>query len=55
LRFQDYLEEHFAGKEQSLFGLLHYAKSVEPRYINKLQRKYGAYAITDLLENKWND
>jgi len=42
-------------KEHSLFGLLHYAKSIDPLYIDKLQRKYGAYALSALMENKWSD
>lgn len=42
-------------KEHSLFGLLHYAKSIDPLYIDKLQRKYGAYALSSLMENKWSD
>lgn len=43
------------NKEHSLFGLLQYAKSIDPIYINKLQRKYGAYALSSLMENKWSD
>lgn len=42
-------------KEHSLFGLLHYAKSIDPLYVGKLQRKYGAYALSALMENKWSD
>jgi len=52
--FEQYLEQHFGGKIRSLFGMFHYAKSIDPKYIEKLQRKYGAFAIASLLENKWN-
>jgi len=40
------------GKEQSLFGLLHYARSIDMNYIDKLQKKYGVYALRTLMEEK---
>lgn len=51
-RFKDLLKRELRGKKQSLFGLLHYAKSIDPDYIRKLQKKYGAYALSDLMEHK---
>lgn len=41
------------NKEHSVFGLLHYAQSVDPLYLQKLQMKYGAYALSSLMEDKW--
>jgi len=56
-KFHDLLDKKVKtqNKEHSLFGLLHYAKSIDPLYIGKLQRKYGAYALSSLMENKWSD
>ena len=54
-KFNHLLKRDLKGKEHSLFGLLHYAKSIDPKYISKLQRKYGAYALSVLMENKWSD
>ena len=54
-KYRDLLAKHFKGSEHSLFGLLHYANSIDPSYIDKLQRKYGAFALRDFMENKWHD
>ncbi|KKM26213.1 hypothetical protein LCGC14_1587030 [marine sediment metagenome] len=54
-KFEDYLAQELKGKERSLFGLLHYAKSIDPNYLEKLQKKYGAYSLRYLMEDKWND
>lgn len=54
-KYQDYLETEFSGSEHSLFGLLHYAKSVDPKYLEKLQRKYGVYSLKTLMEDKWSE
>ncbi|WP_252176983.1 reverse transcriptase domain-containing protein [Endozoicomonas sp. 4G] len=53
-RFNRVLGETLTGKEHSLFGLLHYARSIDPEYLEKLQRKYGAYALRSLMEDKWH-
>ncbi len=53
-RFHKIVTETFHGKERSVFGLLHYAKSVDPGYLEKLQRKYGNYAVRELMKDKWN-
>ncbi|WP_152558817.1 reverse transcriptase domain-containing protein [Endozoicomonas numazuensis] len=53
-RFGRVVDETLAGKEHSLFGLLHYARSIDPSYLEKLQRKYGAYALRSLMEDKWH-
>ena len=53
-RYLDLLDAHFKGDEHSLFGLLHYANSVDPAYIEKLQRKYGAFTLRNFMENKWD-
>lgn len=49
------LDDVFKDGEHSFFGLLHYAKSVDPKYIHKLQRKYGVFSVRSLMEEKWND
>lgn len=54
-KFNKIIDETLEGKEHSLFGLLHYAKSIDPRYLEKLQRKYGAYALNSLMKDRWND
>lgn len=54
-KFSDYLIEEFKGDERSLFGLLHYAKSIDVSYIEKLQRKYGVYSVRALMEAKQGD
>ncbi len=54
-RYQDYLEKTMNGDEKSLFGLLHYANSVDPRYIDKLQKKYGALTLRSMMESKEDD
>lgn len=54
-KYDDLLRRELRGKQGSLFGLLHYAKSVDPQYVEKLQRKYGAYALSTLMENKQRD
>ncbi len=51
-KFQKTLTKKTTSKEQSLFGLLHYANSIDPLYIEKLQRKYGAYTLGTLMDNK---
>jgi RNA-directed DNA polymerase len=54
-KYNNFLEEEFRGDEKSIFGLLHYAKSVDPAYLEKLQRKYGVYALRTLMEEKRDD
>ncbi len=54
-RYFDLLEKTFESKEHSLFGMLHYANSIDPNYLNKLQRKYGAYTLSTLMEDKWSE
>jgi len=54
-KYWDLLEKTLHGKEHSLFGLLHYVKSIDQAYIEKLQRKYGAYALSALMEDRWSD
>lgn len=54
-KYQSYLEEKFNGSEKSAFGMLHYVQSIDPQYLEKLQRKYGIYAIRTLMESKSND
>ena len=51
-KFSSLLEKTLNGNEHSLFGLLHYARSVDPEYVEKLQRKYGAFALSTLMEDK---
>ncbi len=51
-KYKSFLEEEFKGNEKSLFGLLHYAKTVDPSYLEKLQRKYGVYALRYFMEEK---
>ena len=51
-KFNDLLTRSFAGKERSLFGLLHYARSIDPNYLKKLQKKYGAYTLNELMKDK---
>lgn len=53
VKYQSYLQEHFSNNEHSLFGILHYARSVDKSYMVKLQRKYGAYALSKMMENRW--
>lgn len=54
-KYADYLSKTMNGDEKSLFGLLHYANSVDQRYINKLQKKYGALTLRSLMEEKESD
>jgi len=54
-KYKDLLEKTLHGKEHSLFGLLHYVKSIDQAYLEKLQRKYGAYALSALMEDRWSD
>ncbi|WP_417499746.1 reverse transcriptase domain-containing protein [Methylophaga sp.] len=54
-KYADYLKHTMDGKERSLFGLLHYANSVDPKYIKKLQRKYGVLTLRSLMEEKLDD
>ncbi|MCH8530730.1 MAG: reverse transcriptase family protein [Saccharospirillum sp.] len=51
-KYEDLLRKTMNGKEQSLFGLLHYARSIDTAYIEKLQKKYGVYALRSLMEEK---
>ena len=53
-KYNDLLGKKFKGMEHSLFGLLHYTKSIDPQYIAKLQAKYGIYALSTLMEDKWS-
>lgn len=50
-RYNDLLVKEFKGSEHSVFGLLHYVKSIDPKYLEKLQRKYGAYVLSTLMED----
>ncbi|MFK5915567.1 MAG: reverse transcriptase domain-containing protein [Woeseiaceae bacterium] len=54
-KYTNLLEKTMHGKERSLFGLLHYVKSIDQAYLEKLQRKYGAYALSALMEDRWSD
>ncbi|GEA02141.1 hypothetical protein KUL17_10380 [Alteromonas sp. KUL17] len=54
-KYQSYLEENFNGSEKSVFGMLHYVQSIDPDYLDKLQRKYGIYAVRFFMEKKSND
>jgi len=54
-KFNDLLKKTMKGNVKSLFGLLHYAKSIDPEYLEKLQRKYGVYTIRLLMEDKLSD
>ncbi len=51
-KYNSLLSKYFRNGEHSLFGLLHYAKSIDPKYIAKLQRKYGAYTLHTLMERQ---
>lgn len=55
-KFYDYLSKNknLKSKEHSVFGLLHYAQSIDPSYLRKLQVKYGAYTLSSLMEDKWS-
>ena len=53
-KFHKIVNETLQGKEHTLFGLLHYAKSIDPKYLKKLQRKYGAFALSSLMKDRWN-
>lgn len=50
VKYVDFLDKTFGGNERSLFGLLHYANSIDPDYIEKLQRKYGSFVLRLLME-----
>jgi len=54
-KYSDFIAGVFHGDERSLFGLLHYAKSVDTAYIEKLQRKYGVYVLRKLMDDKRDD
>jgi len=54
-KYNDFIAEVFHGDERSLFGLLHYAQSVDTAYIEKLQRKYGVYVLRKLMDDKRDD
>ncbi|WP_417359010.1 reverse transcriptase domain-containing protein [Gallaecimonas pentaromativorans] len=51
-QYQILLSKSLKNDEKSLFGLLHYANSVDPSYLEKLQRKYGALSLHTLMEEK---
>jgi len=51
-KYTSLLKNTYDGKEQSLFGLLHYVKATDPAYLKKLQRKYGLLALRMLMEDK---
>ena len=53
-RFNDIVADQWREKEHALFGMLHYARSIDPGYISKLQRKYGAYALKSLMKDRWD-
>lgn len=53
-QYSSLLEKTFKGKEHSLFGLLHYVKSADPVYLEKLQRKYGILVLRTLMEDRWH-
>ncbi|WP_339075215.1 reverse transcriptase domain-containing protein [Teredinibacter turnerae] len=55
-KFTDLLNKTFTtdNKERSLFGMLHYARSCDPEYLLKLQKKYGVLALRTLMEDKWS-
>ncbi len=54
-KYNNLLAKKFRGDERSLFGVLHYANSIDPAYLDKLQRKYGVYTLRTLMVDKWND
>jgi RNA-directed DNA polymerase len=54
-KYKSFLLQEFKGSERSAFGTLHYVQSIDPGYIEKLQRKYGIYALRTLMEERWND
>ncbi|MBL0664944.1 reverse transcriptase domain-containing protein [Aeromonas caviae] len=54
-RFEKHLSMVDGFNKRSLFGLLHYANSIDPQYISKLQRKYGSLAVYKLMEASQND
>ncbi|UAA40285.1 RNA-directed DNA polymerase [Paraneptunicella aestuarii] len=54
-KYKSFLEEEFKGSEKSLFGMLHYVQSIDPDYLEKLQRKYGVFALRTLMEERWNE
>lgn len=53
-KFASMLQTMGSDGERSLFGLLHYVRSIDPAYISKLQRKYGAYTVKSLMEERWS-
>lgn len=55
VRYDDFLNKTFEGKEHSFFGLLHYVKATDPAYLDKLQRKYGILVLRTLMEDRWRD
>lgn len=54
-RFSNLLSKSLHGNYKSLFGLLHYSKSIDPAYLEKLQKKYGVYSIRSLMEQSQDD
>jgi RNA-directed DNA polymerase len=48
-KYEDLLQREFDGNSRSLFGLLHYAKTVDPEYLVKLQKRYGFYGLHSLM------
>lgn len=55
VKYADLLNKLYGGKEHSLFGLLHYIKATDPKYLDKLQRKYGVSVLHSLMEDRWGD
>jgi RNA-directed DNA polymerase len=53
-QYNSLLNKTFGGKEHSLFGMLNYVKSVDPIYLEKLQRKYGVLVLHTLMEDRWH-
>lgn len=53
-KYDDLLNREFRGEERSLFGMLHYAKSIDKDYLDKLQRRYGAFVLNELMKDKWS-
>lgn len=53
-KFESHLSTMDGFNKRSLFGLLHYANSIDQQYIGKLQRKYGSLAVYKLMEDSQN-
>ena len=44
-RYEDCLKKHFDGKVEVLAGRLRYLRSIDPDYMEKLRKKYGAFVV----------